>query len=335
MSSNQPPPNPYGQQPPNPYGQQQPGYGQQPPAQPGYGYPQPAPQQPGYGQQPPPPPQGYGQQPPAQPGYEQQQGYGYPQQGGQPPYGQVPQQGYGYPQQPGAPQSGGSGKKTGLIIGAVVVVAAVVGGIVFAMHGSDGGSSGLKNDGKKYKLTTPDVVATDYKKSEDAPSDDDGFDDDDMTTLKSLGVSNPTRVTAGYMKGSSELTGKLIEFSGVYGDVKNPQAVVDGMFTELRKQATDDKEDDGTKTELEGDAQTVHPAGAEDAVMKCQKAKITESDSGQTLNVTICLWADYSTVGYILPFDLASMTTGGGTSDVNATAELTAQVRKDVRVPIG
>ncbi|WP_067804176.1 RDD family protein, partial [Actinomadura formosensis] len=55
----------YGQQPPAQpgYGQQQPGYGQQPPAQPGYGQ-----QQPGYGQQPPAQP-GYGA--PAQPGYQE------------------------------------------------------------------------------------------------------------------------------------------------------------------------------------------------------------------------------------------------------------------------
>ncbi|MQS09770.1 RDD family protein [Streptomyces alkaliphilus] len=55
----------------NPYGQQ-PGYGQQPPQQPGYGYPQQPPQQqPGYGHP------------------QQQPGYGYPQQGGV-PYGGVP-----------------------------------------------------------------------------------------------------------------------------------------------------------------------------------------------------------------------------------------------------
>ncbi|MCE7078675.1 RDD family protein [Streptomyces sp. ST2-7A] len=62
----------------NPYGQQ-PGYGQQPPQQPGYGYPQQPPQQQGYGY----PQQG-----------AQQAGYGYPQQGaGHPggmPYGGVP-----------------------------------------------------------------------------------------------------------------------------------------------------------------------------------------------------------------------------------------------------
>ncbi|MFC7307401.1 RDD family protein [Streptomyces monticola] len=82
------PNNPYGQQPQQPQqppqGSQQPyGYPQQPQGQPGYGYPQQAPQ--GV-----PPQQGYGypQQQPQQPGYPQQQA-GYP----------------GYPQQPGTVQA--------------------------------------------------------------------------------------------------------------------------------------------------------------------------------------------------------------------------------------
>ncbi|MFI2185518.1 RDD family protein [Streptomyces sioyaensis] len=72
------PNNPYGQQPPQaPYGQQPP---VPPQGQPGYGYPQQAPQQPyGYPQQPVPP----------------QQGYGYPQQAA--PYGQPGMPGMGMP----------------------------------------------------------------------------------------------------------------------------------------------------------------------------------------------------------------------------------------------
>ncbi len=57
---------------------------------------------------------------------QQQPGYGYPQQGQQPgPYGQVPPQ---QPGQPGGPYgqvppppSGGGGKKTGLIVAALVL----------------------------------------------------------------------------------------------------------------------------------------------------------------------------------------------------------------------
>ena len=99
-----------------------PEYGQQPPAQPGYGQQQaPQGQQPdygqqaaqqGYGQQPPQGQQpGYGQQPPAQPGYGQQQApqQGYGQQSQAPQgYGQQASQGYGQQPAVGSPAAYGS-----------------------------------------------------------------------------------------------------------------------------------------------------------------------------------------------------------------------------------
>ncbi|MCL2552683.1 MAG: hypothetical protein FWE75_11140 [Actinomycetia bacterium] len=322
MSYNQPPPNPYGQQPqgggygqpqPGGYGQPQPqpgGYGQQ---QPGYGYPQQPPQQqPGYGGQVP-PQQGYGGQVP-------------------PPYGQQ-QPGYGYPQ--GAPPQGG-GKKTGLIIGAVVALVAIGVGVFFVTKGSGGGGSALKDDGKKYKLITPDTVADSYKKSDSAAGSSDGFDDSDIERMKGLGVTDAQKVSAGYMKGSSELTGKLLEFSGVYGTVKDPKKVVDAMFADARAKAQSSKPDsDGSKEELVGGTQTVHPAGADDAVMECQQVKFTQGSSNKSLTTTVCMWADYSTVGYVIPIDAAAMVTGvGGDTSVSDAADLTAKVRKDVRVPL-
>lgn len=324
MSYNQPPPNPYGQQPQGGgYGQpQQGGYGQPQPQQGGYGQPQP---QPGYGYPQQPQQGGYGQ-PPQQP---QQPGYG--QVPPQNPYGQQPP-GYGYPQQ--APPQGGGGKKTGLIIGAVVALVAVGVGVFFATKGGSGGGSALKDDGKKYKLITPDTVAGSYKKSPDSSSSD-GFDDSDIQKMKALGVTNAQNVSAGYTSGS-ELSGKLLEFSGVYGTVKDPKAVVDGMFADARAKSKTDKPDsDGSKQELVGDTQTVHPAGADDAVMECQQVKFTDGSSGKSITTSICMWADYSTVGYVVPIDAAAMMTGsGGSTSVSAAADLTAQVRKDVRVPL-
>jgi hypothetical protein len=316
MSYNEPPPNPYGQQPP------QGGYGQQP--QGGYGQPQP-PQQP-YGQ-----PQPYGQA-------QGQPGYGYPQQGPsqgpppQAPYGQPPQQpGYGYGQPP-APQQSGGGKRTGIIIGAVVALVAIGAGVFFVTKSDDNGGSGaIKNDGKQYKLVTPPTVAGSYTKSKDGGSGD-GFDNDDVTLLKSLGVTNPQRVTAGYTNGS-RLTGKLLEFSGVYGKVADPQKVVDGMFADLKKKADKDSGSGSGKTELVGSPQTVHPAGMDDATMKCQNTKY--SQGSKSFTTPICLWADYSTVGYTLPIDMKTATLGSGSGmSINDAAELTAKVRHDVRVPL-
>ncbi|NUQ96440.1 MAG: hypothetical protein HOY79_07685 [Streptomyces sp.] len=328
MSYNQPPPNPYGQQP------QGGGYGQpqQPPA-PGYGQPQP-----GYGQG------GYGQ---PQPGYGAQQGqpgYGYPQQAPppqQPPaYGQVPPQqpygqqpGYGYPQ--GAPPQGG-GKRTGIIVGVVVALVAIGAGVFFVTKGSGGGGSALKDDGKKYKLITPDTVAGSYTKSSDSSASD-GFDDSDIERMKGLGVTNAQKVAANYTSGS-QLSGKLLEFSGVYGTVKDPKKVVDGMFADARAKAQSDKSSSGgSKEELVGGTQTVHPAGADDAVVECQQVKITDTSTsnGKSITTSVCMWADYSTVGYVIPVDAAAMMTGsGGTISVSDGADLTAKVRKDVRVPL-
>jgi|GEM_PF-2508865 hypothetical protein len=355
MSYSQPPPNPYGGQQPqgDGYGQPQPpqqgGYGPPQPPQPGgYGQPQPPqqppqpPQQGGYGQPQPgygypqqPAPGGYGQpQPPQQGGYGQQPGYppqpGY---GQQPPYGQVPQQGYGYPQ-PG--QGGGNGKRNGIVIGVVVALIAVGAGVFFATKGGGGGSA-LHNDGKKYKLTTPETVAGDYTKDPDM-GDSDNFDDDDLSKIKALGVTDATQVNAGYAKGSSITATDLLEYAGVYGTVKDPEKVVDGMFAML-KQGTEEDKKEGTKVETSGSPQTVKPAGMKsDAVIKCQQIKETGDDEGKsmTINTTVCVWADYSTVAYVLPVDAAAALAGGGTAmSISDAGDLTAKVRNDVEVETG
>ncbi|WP_327291114.1 hypothetical protein [Streptomyces sp. NBC_01198] len=308
MSDNQPPPNPYGQQPSDAHGQQpqQPGYGQ---PQPGFGPPQQP--QPGYGypQQPQPP----------------QQGYGYPQQ--QQAYGQQP--GYGYGQPPAAPQGGGNGKRTGIIIGAVVALAAIGAGVFFVTKGDSGG--GIKNDGKKYRLTMPNAVATDYKKTD--ADEDGGFDASDLATLKSLGVSDPKTAQADYAIGDAN-TGKVLEVAGVYGTVKDPQKVVDGMFAKMKKDAAK-KESDGTTHELVGEPQKVHPAGMDDAALECQQVKYTIPAQKLSFPTTICLWADYSTVAYTVTLDLAEVQAGSATAmSYDDAGALAQRVRKDVRVPV-
>ncbi|MFE1438958.1 hypothetical protein [Streptomyces sp. NPDC058739] len=301
MSYNQP--GPYGGQPqqPGPYGQQppQPGpYGQQPQApQPGYGYPQqPAPPQPGYGypQQPVPPQQGYGQQP---------------------PYGQAP---YGVPQPP-AP--GGGKKKTGLIIGAVAVVAAIAVGAYFVLAGSNG-SSDIADDGP-HKLITPEVVLTDYKQSDDADSG--GFDD--LKDAEKHGVKNAKDVHSGYQAGdeTNPLGMKMLNFMGVYGEIEDPEKVVDEMFAELKKNAT---EEEG---EVVGTPESFSIDGA---VLKCQATKIKGDESGQgpsEMNVPICIWGDHSTIGVAIHVDLANAL-AGKPADLKASSEMTVKLRKEVRV---
>ncbi|WP_250403342.1 hypothetical protein [Streptomyces cellostaticus] len=308
MSNNQP--GPYGQQPPRgqpgPYGQQP----QAPQPQPGYGYPQ--------------------QTPPAPP----QPGYGYPQQGGVPqqpgPYGQQPG---AYPQQPyGAPQPpapGGGTKKTGLIVGAVAVVAAIAVGAYLLLGGS--GGSDVADDGP-HKLTTPATVLGEYKKSK---SDSGTMSESDMKDAEKWGVKDPHDVSAGYASGDADnpLSKKMIQFGGVYGTIDDPAKTVDAMFAYMKSESR--KSGDGKDVALQGEPKAYEPAGLDGAVLKCQQAKApTDSTSGgpKDVTMTFCVWGDHSTVGFVMPMDIANLA-AGRSSDPAADAELTAKFRKEIRVP--
>ncbi|MEU6676020.1 hypothetical protein [Streptomyces sp. NPDC046925] len=300
MSYNQP--GPYGgQQPqqPGPYGQQGPyGAPQQPPApQPGYGYPQ-QPQGP-YGQQPPGP---YGQQPHA-------------------PYGQVP---------PPPPQGGG-GKKAGIIVGAVVAIAAVGAGVWWFTAGKDGGS--VADDGKTYTLTTPaSVLGGEYKKSDSAGGGG-GMSSSDLKDLEERGVSGPKDVHAAYNSGSGT-TMKSLNFSGVYGEIDDPEKVVDGMFAEMKRKS---KEEPGSVT-LIGSPEEFTPDGFDNGVMKCQKAefRLGAPDEAEqegvpnTFQTPMCIWGDHSTVASVGHSD-ASATASGKDISLDTAADLAAKLRADVR----
>ncbi|MEU3191331.1 hypothetical protein ABZ686_11960 [Streptomyces sp. NPDC006992] len=366
MSNQQP--GPYGQQPgqPGPYGQQPGPYGQPPqqggpspyggaPGQPGYGYPQqPPPQQP-----PGPPPQGYGfpqqQGAPGQPGpgdpYGQPGPYGQSDPYGQPdPYGQQGpyQQGpYGQPGPPVPPQGGGGkGKTIGIVVGALVLVAAVIGGVVLFTGtdddeggGGKGGGAAVADDGKKYKLITPATVADEFdKKPGSENSSSNGFSDSDKEKFEQFGVKDPKNVSASYESGTG-INAKKLSFGGVYGEIENPEAVVDAALLMVANEAKKDPDTSGGgKAELDGEPQEVHPSGLEDdAVMKCQNVKITPSpgdtSSMKEFTMPFCMWGDHSTIGFVVTASTADVLSGKDTPASEA-GETTAKVRKDVRVPI-
>ncbi|MCF6526026.1 hypothetical protein [Streptomyces sp. JJ36] len=315
MSHNQPPPGPYGQQPPQPgpYGQPP----QQPGGAPGYGYPQ--------------------QQPAGQPGY------GYPQQPGQPgqpygqsPYGQQPygQQPYGQPGMPAPPQNGGGkGKTIGIVAGALVAVGAVIGGVLVFTSG--GGGPDIADDGP-HKLVAQDTVAGEYEKQ--PGSDEDDMTDEDLRELEGFGVQNPEKAGATYQAGEAA-TAKHLNFSGVWGEIEDPEAVLDAAFAKIAQEAAEDPEtDNGGKAELVGDPEEQSPEELDGAVMKCQTAKFTPPASSDTpvkeFTLPICMWADHSTLAWVGVTDVASALTGGGMSLEDA-AVTTAKVRQDTRVKVG
>ncbi|MFJ1784359.1 hypothetical protein ACIOML_08610 [Streptomyces anulatus] len=333
MSYNQP--GPYGGQPPQgqpgPYGQQPGPYGAPPPqgppqGQPGYGYPQQAPQG-----VPPQQPNPYGQ--PQQP----QQGYGYPQAQQPGPYGQQPpappyggQPGYdGQPQQPK--------KKTGLIVGASVLALAVIGAGVWYFAG--GGSSDVADSTKGYKLT-PAASVDDYKQDPSKKKPESAMSGTDKAEAEAMGVKNPHEVSAQYVSGDlakNPLLAKMLMLQGVWGEVEDPEKVIDGSFKNAEKEAAASED---TKGSLVGSPKAVTPAGFEGALMKCQdvevindKADGTAQKGPKEMTMPVCIWADYSTVGVVIGFDIGgTMTNKPMTQD--ETSVLAAKLYNTSRTKI-
>ncbi|MFB7786642.1 hypothetical protein ACFC1D_28530 [Streptomyces vinaceus] len=301
MSYNQP--GPYGGQPPQqpgPYGGPQPGPYGQPAPQPGYGYPQ----------QPPPPcvpPQGYPQQQP-------QPGYGYPQ---QPPYGMQPQ----------PPKK----SKAGVVIAVVVAIAAIAGaGWYFTKGGGAGGAVAANTKG--YKLVAPETV-DDFKKD---PNHKDKSSDTDKKEAEGVGIKNPTQVGMEYQSGDPKnpLAGKLLNFSGFYGEIPDPEKSVDAYFALAKLEAT--KNDSKRSVELIGTPKTMSPAGFKGAVMKCQEAKFTSKDTTtkgpKEFTLPICIWGDYSTLGTVTSMEMASALSGKSGYTLEQTADLAAKLYNTARV---
>ncbi|MFI9046514.1 hypothetical protein [Streptomyces sp. NPDC053427] len=312
MSYNQPPPGPYGQQPqqPGPYGQPQ----QPPVPQPGYGYPQQGgqvpPQQPGYG---------YPQQ-----GQAPQPGYGYPQQAQQPgPYGQQ-QTPYGAIPQ-GPPESGGSGKKIGLIIGAVAVVAAIGVGAYFVFGSSGGG------DVKPYEIALPNSLLNgEFNRPGGYPSN--PTDVSGNKEAKAMGMTQGKAVASQYTNTAKA----TLSVNGFYGKVADPEGAVDQLFAknEENMKTKMGTSTDGSKFETVDDPESFSPDGFDGATLKCAKYKVSGKEKGveMSFELTNCVWGDSSAIGsvtFIPGIGPTGVTEKAAEGD--AAAEKTAKIRQEVR----
>ncbi|MEU3912694.1 MULTISPECIES: hypothetical protein [unclassified Streptomyces] len=319
MSYNQP--GPYGQQPqqPGPYGQQPPPppnpYGQQP-QQPAYGYPQQAPP-PAYPQPTPPPPPGYPQQGGYQTPPAPQPAYGYQQ--------QPPQQGYMPP--PAPPKK----SKAGPII-AVIAVVAVIGGAGWWFLGGSGGS--VSDATKGYKLVAPDSVGEFQKNPEykEQP-----ISDKDKREAEAAGIKNPTQVGMSYKAGDPKnpLTTKGLTFSGLYGDIADPEKSVDGYFALFKVNAA--QKNDKATVELVGSPKSITPSGFKGAVLKCQEIKYIPKDPTATKGIKefaapLCIWGDYSTLAVVTASDAASIMAGKPGYTLEQDADLAAKLYNTARV---
>ncbi len=209
---------------------------------------------------------------------------------------------------------------------------AIAVGAYFLIGGGDGGGS-VADDGP-HRLTTPaTVVDGQYKKADDVDSG--GFDNDDLKNAEKHGVKNAKDVHADYQAGdkNNPLAMSVINFMGVYGEIDDPEKVVDAMFAEVEKNATSDSEG-----EVVGSPKAYTPSGLDGAVLKCQEMRIKDdsSDSGtpagpSEIRMPVCIWGDHSTIGAVIHADMADALSGKS-PDLQKAAELSAKFRKDVRV---
>ncbi|MCD9900765.1 hypothetical protein LUR56_13520 [Streptomyces sp. MT29] len=336
MSYNQP--GPYGGQPPQgqpgPYGQQPGPYGGQPPqgppqGQPGYGYPQQAPQG-----VPPQQPGPYGAPPQGQPGYgtppQGQPGYGYPQPQQPGPYGQQPPT----PPYGGQPVYGGQPpyppqqpkKKTGLIVGASVLALAVIGAGVWFFTSGNASNSDVADSTKGYKLT-PAASVDDYAKDPAKPDRSGPLTGKSKADAEAAGVKDPQQAGAEYQSGSKDnpLTQKLLLLQGYWGEVQDPAKVINNSFSDAEKKMSESS--NGAKVSLVGSPKDVKPTGFDGALMRCQDLKTINDKADGTLAkgpkeviTPVCIWADYSTVGMVVAVDVGGALTGKGIAQDDVAA---------------
>ncbi len=217
----------------------------------------------------------------------------------------------------------------------MLVTMAALGGCQLLDRSGDGGGGSVADDGRTYELTAPaTVLGGAYKKVDSIGGV--AVRSSELKGMRSLGVAHPEAVTAMYLagKGSGQ---RSISYSGVHGDVEDPEKVVDALFAEMERKVA---ESDGAATYV-GSPEEFTPAGFKNGIMKCQTSEFRTSgpnpaageDGGErrTYRNPMCVWGDHSTVGYVSPTHAAAAARGDSPS-LAATAKLTAELRADVRV---
>ncbi|MGW6584886.1 hypothetical protein [Streptomyces sp. MCL20-2] len=277
---------------------------------------------------PPHPPQGpygpphpqnpYGGPPPVAPGaVPHQQPYGYPQ---QPP----PQQGgWG---QPGPPGAGGDRppqgpqpprrKRTGLIVGIAVGAVVAAGGIAYGVSQLVGKTTDAAFPEAEYELVLQQkVLDGEFTLAQDLSS---------SEGKKIEEMYDPTVRDAKAVVGQySSAKGGALVISGMHGRFTEPDAMTGKMM----------------EGGAEGQGATVAvppkeftPAG-HDITLKCQV--LQSNQNGVRANIPMCAWADGNTgasVGIIRPETALKDPTA---IDLEAAALETAEVREEIRRPIG
>lgn len=208
--------------------------------------------------------------------------------------------------QPGAPDSGakrGNGRIMAIAAGALVLVGAAIGGVVLFNPGAD----------TKYELTTPKTLAGEYERDGEGQKGDGRA----FGKKKVPGMESSADVSAEYKAGTT----KKLQLGGAYGSVQNPEKAVDWVFEQSGKSL---KTETGAKTK--GKLETFSPAGFDGDVLKCREYRIS------SMSLAMCGWADASTVGTVTSMNLTSDGTSTLPVNLEKSAELVAEVRKEALV---
>ncbi|MFI9200367.1 hypothetical protein [Streptomyces sp. NPDC053048] len=279
----------------------------------------------------------YGPPQPPIPPQQPQAGAWGPQQQPAPYYGQQPGMPGQYPGMPGPypppvpPQGGGKGRAIGIAVGAVVVVGALVGGILFFTSGGDG-------DGKvkPYTMEMPETLFDGkYTKSKTGSRSPENLSND--AKIKEMGIVNGTGVKGSYANPEKQ----KLRVTGVYGEVADPNKSVDAMLAKMDENQSRSASTYGMKPVLVSPTAVYHPGDFDGAVMKCltQKAEKSYSSTSTHTEVSTCIWGDSSAIGIVE--HQVTKTTGGfaGTAtsasgnvmSAKELSEAAAKIRNAVR----
>ncbi|MFD7921627.1 hypothetical protein ACFV3R_20670 [Streptomyces sp. NPDC059740] len=228
----------------------------------------------------------------------------------QPPYGWVP---------PGhLPRKSGKAKALG-IVGAVVglvVVGSVIGAVRSGGQNGSGGrgsSADSLDAGPRYKISVPKTLldgqytlSQDVSKQADAQVPNEGSYSHDLKTV------------------GGQYTGgmKSIVLLGMYGIIDDPQQSVDSTIHGMTT---------GGKATVAVPQKKYTPNGADSLTCGVMET----SQAGQKVPVPYCVWADHSTSGNVVRSDAADIGKDPESIDVAAFAQEAAEIRDEVRKPIG
>ncbi|SEC54572.1 hypothetical protein SAMN05216483_1911 [Streptomyces sp. 2131.1] len=249
-----------------------------------------------------------------QPGPGQQQPYGYPQPPVPQPWGTVPG-GPGFP----PPRR----TRTGLIVGVVVGALVVAGGIAFGVSRLVGAADDGKLPGTKafppaeYRLTVRKTLLNDeYTLQADTSA----TDGKEVEETYDPSIRDAKAVVAQYTSKS----GGTVIVSGMWGRIKSPKFARDKILEGAA-------EADGVTVAVP--AREFTPAGY-GITVACEVVRSKENGIGGS-TLPMCAWSDDNTGALVAVVTAETALQDPAEVDLAEAARQAAQVRKEMREPIG